>query len=346
MLALIAGMVWTMRIDSSQRALAQQVPVDCSGIVFNGSFEDPFVPPESIGPEATGWDGGHYTQNDPNSSHSGSQFAVLTLSSFLAQTLDTGELLAGDTITISLQHVDGVALTLGTSSLNATYVGTGSWQPDSISYTLATDGEPVTLRIDRGVVISLAPMVDTVTASCSRVAPTETPTQTQTPTPPPTNTPTQTPPPTATSTPTGIPADPVPDTTIQVIGDPRFPIVNSAVIPGYDNLVYTLQTPPGIGSVIVDPDGSFVYTVPSTVASGSSFTVLATAPGGEMAVVTVTVIFEIDKTIPNGGGSVGPGGNGTGGGGDATDARSTGNQGTGDEPDPTSVPSGGRIQRP
>jgi hypothetical protein len=65
MLALLAGLVWTARVDTPRAVLAQDVPFDCSGIVTNGSFEHPVVPPHVHGPEATGWIGEHQVRNDP-----------------------------------------------------------------------------------------------------------------------------------------------------------------------------------------------------------------------------------------------------------------------------------------
>jgi hypothetical protein len=82
------------------------------------------------------------------------------------------------------------------------------------------------------------------------------------------------------------------------------------------------------------------------MATGDSFTVLATAPDGETAVVTVVVSFEVDPTVSTKG-TVKPGG--TGNGGNPDDARSPG--GT----VPTAVPSDedddqsdddGRVERP
>jgi hypothetical protein len=352
MLALIAGMVWTLRFDSPRMALAQQVPFDCSAVVTDGGFENPQLPDGvTYAGGLTNWSGSYDVIAGGTAARTGRQY--IHANSRVRQELVTSNLLAGDTVTVTAWHNYTLRMHIESNGpVVASTISeggtTGTWTAGQISYTLIEDAQPLTIQLDR---LSSSPRVDDVTATCTRaVAPTETPTPTQTPSPTTTSTPTQTPSPTATteptatSTPTGIPADPIPDTTIQVIGDPRFPIVNSAVIPGHDDLAYTLETPPGIGTVVVDPSGSFVYTVPPTTATGATFTVLATAPGGETAVVTVTIIFEIDKTIPNGGGTVVPGG--TGGGGDATDARSTGNQGTDDEPDPTSVPSGGRIQQP
>jgi hypothetical protein len=362
MLMLLAGLVWTARVDSPRTVLAQDAPFDCSGIVFNGSFEDPVYPGGGYGPPAAGWGDGHFrVHNQDQPAHSGNLSAILLVGSFLSQQLDTDTLQAGDTITISLWHIGGVSLTLGSSSLNATYEGANDWEAAAISYTLVSNSEPVTLRVDRGNVSFQR--VDTVTASCSRAAPTETPTETPTNTPTetpiPTNTPTQTPSPTATSTPTETPvptaistptetpADPIPDTTITITGDPRFPIAGSARIPGYDDLTFTPRTPPVIGTVVVNPDGSFTYTAPVTLATGDTFTVLATAPNGETAVVTVVITFELDKTIPTYG-EIKPGGPGSGGGtgGDPVDARSSVDPDDDDNPQSTSTPSDGRVQQP
>jgi hypothetical protein len=143
-----------------------------------------------------------------------------------------------------------------------------------------------------------------------------------------------------------IVAKSVPATTVRVTADPRFPITGSAAIPGEAGLIYSLKTAPSIGSVVVNADGSFIYTVPSTMAAGDSFTVLATAADGETAVVTVIITFEIDPTVSTKG-TVKPGGTGTGDG-TPNDAR----DGVPSQPQPTSEPSDdsddddGRVERP
>jgi hypothetical protein len=126
----------------------------------------------------------------------------------------------------------------------------------------------------------------------------------------------------------------VEDQTVSVTGDPRFPITGSAAIGGFDGLTYSLLSGPAIGSVTVSANGAFTYTIGSTVATGTSFTVLATDIYGNTAVVTVVLTFDVDETVPTTG-TVGPGkGGGSGGGGSASDPRSP------RQPQPTPVDNG------
>jgi hypothetical protein len=137
----------------------------------------------------------------------------------------------------------------------------------------------------------------------------------------------------------------IPDTTIQVTGDPRFAITGSAVIDGYD-LTYTLQSPPFNGNVVVNPNGTFTYTAATYGVTSDQFTILATADNGETALITVTVTLEVDPGVSTTG-TVKPGGSSSGGG-DPVDARA----GDPAEPQPTPVPADDedddddRVQRP
>jgi hypothetical protein len=155
------------------------------------------------------------------------------------------------------------------------------------------------------------------------------PTSTPTETPEPTSTPTETPEPTSTPTETPEPTTvPVPDADLTVTGDPRFEVPGLANTSG-SGLTYTLGTGPANGSVIVAPDGSFIYIADSYLVNGDTFTVIAIDSNGDSAVITVTVVLQVDKSIPTSG-SVSPGSGG--GGGVPNDARFP------NEPLPTSVP--------
>jgi hypothetical protein len=77
--------------------------------------------------------------------------------------------------------------------------------------------------------------------------------------------------------------------------------------------------------------------------TGDQFTVLATAPGGNTATITVTIAYAIDPAVPSYG-TVKPGG--TGSGGPASDAR--GGNVSGSNPTQTPAPSESddRVDRP
>jgi hypothetical protein len=126
----------------------------------------------------------------------------------------------------------------------------------------------------------------------------------------------------------------VSDQTVAVTGDPRFPITGSAAIVGFDGLTYSLLSGPAIGSVTVSANGAFTYTIGSTVATGTSFTVLATDIYGNTAVVTVVLTFDVDETVSTKGTVSRGNSGGSGGGGSASDPRSP------SQPQPTPVDSG------
>jgi hypothetical protein len=140
----------------------------------------------------------------------------------------------------------------------------------------------------------------------------------------------------------------LPDQQVTVTGDPRFPISGSAAIPGVEGVTYALNSAANNGSVVVSPNGSFTYTAASTLVTSDTFTVLATAPNGETALVTINIILEIDPTVPTYGSvKPGSGGGSNGGGGNAGDARSPSSDDNDDDDDvaPTPTPGGGRVQQ-
>jgi hypothetical protein len=331
-MAMALASVWIAQGKHSP-VLAQGSPLDCSNIVTNGSFEGGNVDENRpVGWTGTGEFDTHrdssYFNAEDDLSYDGDYHAHISPGGVMSQVLDTSALGVGDTITIDF-HTKGyfggndlLTITLGTSSTGIQTDQEDEWMAGSISYTLTSIAEAVTLSFSGD-----NPLIDGVSASCTAADPTPTPSPTATATA------------TATSTP-----DSIADITIPVTGDPRFPIEGSAAIPGESGLTYTLATPPAIGSVTVNADGSFTYTAPSTMATGDTFTVLATPEEGETAIVTVVITFEIDKTVPTQG-KVGSGGTGGGGGGDATDSRSPSDSGSQVDAEPTSTPSGGRVQR-
>lgn len=204
MVALLCS-VWMTGSATAQSSL------DCSGIVVNGSFEEP---------TAVGWNGVARLVNHAPYAADGTQFIYLSVSGGTTwQDLDTSGLLAGDTITITFWHDEAVVATLGSTS-----VTTANWpwyetHAASVSYTLIADAEPVRLSFAKAPGTT-KPIVDAVSASCTRVEPTPEPTVEPTiaPTIAPTEPPLATPvtqEPTAvpvteepTSEPTSVPAQP------------------------------------------------------------------------------------------------------------------------------------------
>jgi hypothetical protein len=380
--------------------LAQAAPFDCSTVVTNGGFEDPQVGAPT-GDGATGWDGPYFVYHNPPWAHSGNQYAEISLGTTLTQVLNTSGLLAGDTLTIGFWNDNSVTATLGTGSTTTPNTGDNVYQFGSVSYTLVTDAEALTVSF---IAAQRRPFVDDVSASCTRTpaivandqpfsvayegsedgnltatggsgaytfaagdAPTRgtvdidpdgsftytagdgqsgTDSFTFTVTDSANSALTDTGMVTITiaaSEPSPTPSpgpESIPDTILAVTSDPRFPIDGSATIDGYADLTYTLATPPSNGTVTVDPDGQYSYHANNIYLAGDTFTVLATAPGGETALVTVHVTYAIDPTVPTYG-KVSPGS--TGNGGDAEDTRSGSSSPS--DPAPTSTPSDGRVQR-
>jgi hypothetical protein len=97
--------------------------------------------------------------------------------------------------------------------------------------------------------------------------------------------------------------------------------------------------------VVVQSDGAFTYTANSYAVTFDQFTVRAS----DSTMITVKLVLAIDKSVPTTG-EVKPGGSGSGGsGGDPQDARSPASsdeRDDKDDPEPTSTPSGGRVQEP
>ncbi|HEU0164398.1 MAG TPA: hypothetical protein VFQ54_05085, partial [Thermomicrobiales bacterium] len=161
---------------------AQEAP-DCSGIVANGDFESPEISGgqnEDQQSDADFWDGDYWlTGYDP--AYSGNQSVYIREGGDMSQTLDTSGLVAGDTITISFQHDLDITASLNDSSDSWTGGTFEEYQPASVSYTLTSDAETVTLTF-AGTVGDVGSSVDYVTAACSYTAPTPTTTPTLEPT--------------------------------------------------------------------------------------------------------------------------------------------------------------------
>jgi hypothetical protein len=307
----------------------------CSGVleIVNGGFESPAVGGTAELQPPTGWTGAGFVSIHPPGTTfaSGTQFVLLGyqgLYGSISQELPAGDL-EGEGVGV---HFFVTSSGSGTVAFNRivqsiSTPGEGAWEffgplDPSLPMTLSLSGTGTFY-------------VDSITATYEKPCPTPT----ESPTPSPTMTPipsaTETPQPTATETPqptaTSEPGS-IADQQMTITGDPRFPIQGSAAIPGEPGLTYALGTSPVLGTAIVAPDGSFTYTAVSSLASSDQFTVIATALGGETAIITVTVIYEVDKSIPTYG-EVEPGG--TGNGGPVEDARNPSNP---SEPEPSAVP--------
>jgi hypothetical protein len=75
-----------------------------------------------------------------------------------------------------------------------------------------------------------------------------------------------------------IGVDYIPDVTVTVAGDPRFPVTGSAAIPGYTGLTYAVETGPSNGSMVLAADGSFEYVAFDSGAVSDTFTVTTRPP--------------------------------------------------------------------
>jgi hypothetical protein len=339
------GSAWTV-----PRASVAQDEV-CGGEVgiVNGGFESPAVPDYTAAPFVpTSWTGsGSVAVIGPTHDNSSQsvQLADPDDPGSISQALSQPDLL-GSTVTLTIR-----ARSSGTVTFNGEtqpFAGPGTaWIVSTVTFDIpASAALPLTLVLadQAGGTIGVVDSISGVYAKpCPTPTPTDTPIPTNTPTPTPTMTPSPTPSPTSIPSPTPSPTtspgptattslEPIPDQQLTITGDPRFPITGSAAIPGEPGLTYTLGTPPALGTVSVLPDGSFTYTAASSLATGDEFTVIATAAGGVTATVNVTVVYEVDKSVPTYG-EVEPGG--TGYGGPVEDAR---NPVSPPSPSPTLVP--------
>jgi hypothetical protein len=337
------GSTWTV----PRASVAQNEVCGGSVDIANGGFESPEVPDFTAAPFVpTSWTGsGSVAVIGPtydNSSQS-AQLAGPDDPGSIAQALSQPDL-PGSTVTLTIR-----ARSSGTVTFNGEtqpFAGSGTaWVVSTVTFDIpASAALPLTLTLadQAGGTIGV---VDSISGAYAKPCPTPTPTDTPIPTNTPTPTPTMTTSPTATTEPEPTATtdpDPTADQEITITGDPRFPITGSAAIPGAPGLAYALGIPPALGTVSVLPDGSFTYTAISSLATGDRFTVIATAAGGETATVTVTVIYEVDKSVPTYG-EVGPGG--TGYGGPVEDARNPSHP---PSPQPTAVPdddNGGTCDR-
>ncbi|MFC4777355.1 Ig-like domain-containing protein [Paenibacillus sp. GCM10023252] len=76
--------------------------------------------------------------------------------------------------------------------------------------------------------------------------------------------------------------------------------VVSAVDPDGDPLTYTLNSLPSNGTVVLNPDGSFVYTPNPFFVGTNAFTVLVTDPNGLSAVASVIIeVFDLPPVTQN-----------------------------------------------
>ena len=154
-IALLTGLLW---MDGSPArpatVLALDAIIPCGDVVTNGGFEA----------GGTGWSGNFQALQIPVAAHSGNGLASMSGSGgSLSQALNTSELRAGDTLSISYWHAGGAA----TASLHTTVTNSGpfsGYNQVSISYTLTADAQPVTLTIAQA---DGTPSFDDVTASCT-----------------------------------------------------------------------------------------------------------------------------------------------------------------------------------
>jgi hypothetical protein len=240
-------------VASVPDASAQGVSRDCPGIVANGSFESPAIEANSLSIDTPdGWTGPVGLRNSQSAAADGDQFIELIPP--LAQTLTTAGLSAGDTITISLVYDSSVDITLGTETVTTPFAPLYSWTPATISYTLQTDAEAVTLTFS-GVWGSF---IDAVTASCTSPQPVVTDDQS-----------------------IDVPYEGATDGTLTATG-------------GLGAYTFATDAAPAKGTVDVEPDGSFTYTADDGESGSDSFTFTATDPEVPdlTATGTVTVMIE------------------------------------------------------
>jgi hypothetical protein len=319
-IAMVAAATMSPRHATGQTA-------DCGNLVQNANFANRFESwsttgmPYSTAPEGSSY-GGH---------------AGLYNGDTLSQVIDTSNFV-GQPLTLNFSSQMGGAdpgsMTGTIGGGSATIQTTGSEQSTSIPFVPTASETLLTFSATSGG--NGPQQVYNISIPVPCEVPTETPSPTSTPTetPAPTNTPTITPTPEPTQ---------VPDTSLDVTGDPRFPITGSVSTDDYIDWTFALATLPANGSVDLQSSGEFSYTASNIWLSGDEFTFLATAPGGETATITVTIVYAIDPGVPTTG-TVEPGG--TGSGGPVNDARDGSSSGASPTQTPESSDSDGRVDRP
>jgi LPXTG-motif cell wall-anchored protein len=138
---LVVVMLRAFFMPGSGSVVLAQADPPCPTIT-NGGFED------TDGSTATGWAGNyvmdHYATGGP---HGGSHYGAIPLPGFvMTQSVTTTGMHAGDTLTVSFWYQGVAQVSFGSSTFTSPNAALG-WTQASLSYTLQSDNEPVSLSL-------------------------------------------------------------------------------------------------------------------------------------------------------------------------------------------------------